>query len=148
MSAKESALVRKERDLFIAMKEEKLLIWVEGSKTYYDFAAYERKWNQINTRRTINNEGYIEKLLPKLETDYYPNSINKNRNKYGFNLFNVADRYYTVNKPYNKDTWETGDVMFTKFNYPNGQINSVYALPVEEAITYKDPRVSMKGRKK
>lgn len=45
-------------DLQIAMRLERKLVFRDGNAIYYDFDAYERKWNMINTLRTINAEGW------------------------------------------------------------------------------------------
>ena len=138
-------MIRKERDLFKAMQESKLLTWVEADKTYYDFDAYERKWNQINTLRDFNNEGYIIKVAPKYED--YPNLVSrsKRRNKsYDF-LTEDQSRYFTTNIPYTRDTWERGYLVFDKD--PLDQINSIKPLPVEEPESKKDPRELMRGRR-
>lgn len=45
-------------DLAAAMRLDKSLSFREGDKVYYDFEAYEVKWNTINTFRTINAQGW------------------------------------------------------------------------------------------
>lgn len=45
-------------DLQTAMRLENELVFTDSEGEYYDFDAYERKWNTINRHRTINAQGW------------------------------------------------------------------------------------------
>lgn len=131
-----------EKDLQIAMQEENRLVWDDSDKIYYDYAAYERKWNQINNKRTINLEGYLTKGNVLYDSYHYKRKHEEYR---GARFIpNIEPQYSTINAPLNNFNWSQPSVIWQQSYFD--QINKIVGNDVGEE-TYKDPRFSMRGRR-
>lgn len=66
---------QKDADFQLAMHETKLLSYKVGDITYYDFDAFEIKWNQVNDNWTDNKEGWeiqgFTSVLQNLDGENY-----------------------------------------------------------------------------
>ena len=99
---KEIVRVR-ERDFNVAMRNNREMEFKDGSVTYYDEEAFERKWNQINQQRTINTDGW---QIPGAASMYL--NISQHRRRY---LWTSAyDRfgydYSLVKTPLMSNVWD------------------------------------------
>ena len=135
----------KERDLATAMKENNSLVFIDSDETLYDYAAYERKWNTINSKRTRNNEGYSINGFLQYETFYAIEQRSKKRSKHEFTEKNHT-RYTQVNAPHNVDLTDKDTLVYYRNYYD--QINKIQINRDYENETYRDPKVSMRGRRK
>lgn len=123
------------RDLQRAMRLDKSLSFRDGGVTYYDFEAYEVKWNRINSRRTINTEGW---QIPGY-TSVLQNIIDDS--DYWFLRIQLANQsqYTTVKTPLNQASFNwgdpTGNVIWNNYYLP--QINRrIYQSPDSETYSY------------
>ena len=128
--------IRKEKDLRIAMKENNELVWDDSDKIYYDYEAYERKWNQINNRRTRNTQGYTIKGYIPITMNEHIVKRSKQRNK---DYVDADHRTFSFrNAPYHNLMWNTDSL----------QINThIVDHRWKDSETFFDPRVSMRGRR-
>ena len=131
-----------ELDLQLAMQEENKLVWDDSDRIYYDYAAYERKWNQINNKRTINIEGYAIKG----KTLYDSYHFKRKHEEYRGSRFipNTEVQYSLVNAPFNNASWSEPSVIWQQSYFD--KINKIVGNDVSDE-TYRDPRVSMRGRR-
>lgn len=134
----------KERDLMLAMRENGSLEWDDSDKVYTDFDAYERKWNQINNKRTKNIEGFaIKGYLPLTQEEHVRNrSKKRNKDFVDAKHTKYVDRFM----PLAPSVWKADTIVWTNSYFD--EINKTNIDPRYEKETYKDPRVSMRGRRK
>lgn len=136
-------MVRKEKDLRLAMREENALVFDDSDKVYYDYEAYERKWNQINNRRTLNDEGWSIKGYNQMTAFTHTEQRSKRR---GQNFDPVVQKYATKIAPHSKELFAKETLVWDNSYYD--QINNITVGTVETVPTYKDPKVSMRGRRR
>lgn len=132
------------RDFLTAMKESNLLTWISEGKTYYDYEAYDKKWNGVTPERTYNNEGFVQKL----HSSYYEYVINTRSNirSKSYDIRTIIDEnLYKDSIPYNKDTWNVGDLLWDV--NPIDDINTIKPTVQPNTETYLDPQISMRGRR-
>lgn len=132
----------KERDLALAMKENKSLVWDDSDKIYYDYDAYERKWNQVNNRRTINTEGYVIPGRTAFDSYYLTRKYEEYRKS--SDIPATALSYSSINKPYTNVTWSQPSINW--YNSYTDEINTIVNKTYVKE-TYRDPKVSMRGRR-
>lgn len=135
----------REREFNIACKENKELTWTDGGITYYDFDAYERKWNYINTLRDKNIEGYKVSIANSYsEYIYGSNRSERRRNIYTLNEYVDSFRVKT-NKPYHKQAWDAGDIVYDID--PSDLINTIRAYPTTDVVSVVDVKELMRSRR-
>jgi hypothetical protein len=135
--------VKREQDFVKAMKENKELVYTDSTGTYYDYVAWEKLWNSINENRTRNDEGWAVKGYLEVQQNELPELKNKKRGILNYNT--ELPKFIKENKPYDKQSLSGGS--FTWNNAYKTQINSLTVVNTEET-TYKDPKQSMRGRRK
>lgn len=134
---------RKEKDLRLAMRENKSLVWDDSDNVYYDYEAYERKWNQINNRRTRYIDGYsIKGFMQYTGYEHVEQRSNKRSKD-----FVVSDHkeYSTKITPLSSTAWNADTLIW--YNTYYDKINTTYINHKYEQETYKDPQVSMRSRR-
>ena len=141
--ASEIALL-KERDLREAMKENGSLVFEDSEVQYTDYEAFERKWNKVNSQRTINDEGYVVK--GDMVWAGYSHIDQRNSRR---SLRFYKDRTYTkhspVNSPLSQTIWEGGTIVWNRSYYD--QVNKVFVEDEKTTNSYRDPQVSMRNRR-
>jgi len=145
---KQELLFLKEGDFQRAMRLDGTLTWVEGMDTYYDFDAYERKWNQINTLRQ-DSEGWRVTGLASAVQTHSPD-------KRYFRMTNgevEEDIYSKVKTPLNETAFDGEGIWFRTY-VPELNRNIFDIVTVEQDIidarnnneSRLDPRVNRKYR--
>ena len=126
------------------MKENGSLVWDDSDKVYYDYEAYEQKWNTVNNKRTRNNEGYAVKGANQYSGFYGDNKRSKIRSK----AFTNSDTRVFVNKsaPLTISALSKDSLVWNHTYYD--QINNTVIDKDYQNETFKDPKVSMRGRKR
>ena len=135
----------KEKDLHLAMKENGSLVFDDNGTIYTDYEAYERKWNQVNNRRTRNNEGYSIKGYTQLAAFEHIEQRSKKRNKdYVDSLSGIL--YSTSHATPSNEVVDPESIVWSRSYYD--QINKHIIDQDYEKETYRDPKISMRGRRR
>lgn len=133
--------IMKEKDLQLAMKENQSLVFVDSDVTYYDYEAYEQKWNTINTQRTRNNEGFVVK--GSMNYVGYEHVVQRSKKRSKAYVIGTNMKYSPVNTPLSSTVWNTDTLVWNKAYYD--QINTKYVESQYEQETYRDPQISMRN---
>lgn len=136
-------------DLQSAMRLDGTLRFVEGDKTYYDFAAFERKWNTINALRTINANGWeipghtsMEQNIAKGDTF---SEANPSASEINY-VFANQSMYATTKTPLTTDTFNwlspTGAVSWVGYYYPINNSTATYVFGPFPRTTPEDAKAA------
>lgn len=155
-----------EADLQKAMREDKSLSFTQDSDetTYYDFDAFEFKWNTYNSERVQNENGGSQWQVPGYTSwlqnrglrDYYGNPR--------AGSWITEPKMSTIKTPYRNTKWwiyGDSDVLFWTDAYVppintktvnliewDDPVEHNFTDPLNPNFTYRDPRNSMRGRRK
>jgi hypothetical protein len=126
----------RDEDLFKAMKEDNSLKFESNGKTYYNEEAYERKW--YYNPNDDYARGYTAFVLD------YQNGKTKVRGKelsYRYNPEVTQNRKTS----YNQAAWSKGDTLWN--NVYITEINNQIVEYDSDIQSYRDPKISMEGRR-
>ena len=146
-----------ENDLQAAMREDRSFSFYNDSDatTYYDFEAFEYKWNRYNSKR-VENGSHISQWQIIGYTSWLQNRGTHDRGHPRGTSWETGPRYSGVKTPYRETTWyipgDSDNVIFTNSYVP--PINTKVVTNVEfddypqnVNTTYRDPHNSMRGRR-
>lgn len=150
--AKRKKEIRRDYEIDLAqyMKDEKSFKYVDNGATYYGEPAFNRKWNFINSQRTINTEGWAIMGYGAAQQN---NSTFKKRNLKNYSSQDYEIKYSLTKDPLSSSVYNTFDSpdywMLTNSYKP--QINTKTQVELDDSVTvnetYPDPQVSMKNRR-
>ena len=138
----------KERDLRKANREDGTLWFKDNGVTYYDYEAYERKWNKINTSRNTNNQGYLIRGVDM----HVQNKLVQDRSEHRTLDFTDwhSTLYTTKNSPHSDFAYETAEeVSYVAWNntYTDGTVIVTDILNNDTGVDTKDPKTLMESRR-
>lgn len=137
----------KNNDLKLACKEDASLSFIDNGITYYDYEAYERKWNKINTSRTVNTEGYLIRGIDM----HVQNTLVADRNAHRTLDFDTLHdvKYTDKNSPHALRAYETAKLnsyVTWKNTYSDGTV-IVENITQDTYTDNKDPKSLMENRR-
>ncbi len=142
---------RYEIDLAQYSKDEMSFKYVDNGATYYGEQAFNRKWNFINSKRTINTEGWAIMGYTAAQQN---NSTFKKRDLKNYSEQNYNIKYSLTKDPFSSSVYNVAGVpdYWYVTNTYKPQINTKTQVELDSSVTietetYADPQVSMKNRR-
>lgn len=139
-------MTMKEKDFITAMREDGSLQFDDSDKVYVDMEAYERKWNEINNRRTRNNEGWTVKGYTQFVGYEMVEQRSKKRSK-DWQTSEDRKNYTKKISPLLPDALIPDTLNWLRHYYEDGLINKLHVDYDYENESYRDPAVSMRKRR-
>ena len=144
-----------ENDLQKAMREDNTLTFYNDSdaKTYYNFDAFEMKWNNFNSKRV--QKGSSQWQIAGYES-WLQNRGKGNRVDRRKESVELQPRFAAVKTPYIPSAWyvsgDSDTIVWTDSYVSDTTINRKTVVewdevPVKVNTTYRDPHNSMRGRR-
>jgi hypothetical protein len=141
---------RYEIELAQYSKDEMSYKYVDNGATYYGEPAFNKKWNFINSSRTINTEGWAIMGYTAAQQN---NSTFKKRDLKNYSEQNYNIRYSLTKDPLSSSVYnvEGASDYWVVTNSYKPQINTKTQVELDSSVTveetYPDPQVSMKNRR-
>jgi len=133
-----------EADLILALRDLEEFKFTDNGVEFTDYEAFDRKWNRINSKRTINTDGFVLQGYPAAVQN---SSFYTIRNENEIIVQNVDRKDpltdYILNDESQPDYWSWTN------NYDTDQVNSFeIESSYTDSVSERDPVIAMKGRKK
>lgn len=146
-----------ELDLQKAMREDGSLSFTDDSDnvTYYDFEAYERKWNYYNSDRVANENGGSQWQVPGYTSWLLNRGTHDNGNP-RYSSWKASLTYADQKVPYRNVIWyvegDSDNLLWTNSYVPPINTKTVTLIHWDDSadennVTYRDPHLSMRGRR-